>query len=250
MGRRWTTLIVGVLLVAAGCGRVSAPDAAAGEVGGCEVGPSARCAGRNLAGGYFMGADLRRADFSRADMRNAILTRADLRGADLSGADLRRADLSGADLRGADLHRARLDGALLVKATVDGDEQFASSRVCNLTRPDGFVTRKGCPKEKAEPMGAATLPITNPIGFIEVGKPDCITPVGATVEIRIGAAMAQVAEVQLDGAPLQRFAVLFWLNDTSFSAAFMCDGKPHTYTLVVTAIGLYPFIASKTVPAA
>lgn len=69
-------------------------------VGGCTIGPNAKCAG--------------------ADLRHADLKNADLGGADLTGANLARADLRGANLRGAVLEGANLSGAQLQIAFMQG----------------------------------------------------------------------------------------------------------------------------------
>ncbi len=251
MERRWIALIVGgalivgLALLAAGCGS-DRSEAARIEVGGCVAGAGVKCIGMNLAGGDLIGADLRRADLSRSNLQGAILRDADLRGADLRRADLRGADLSGADLRGARLDGARLDDALMIQAATDGAEQYSTARVCNLTRPDGSVTRRGCPRE-APAKELTDLTVANPTGYMKVGKPSCDAPVGPSVEIRLAAAMVGTVDLQLDGVSVRRLTTLFWLPETSIDVAYPCDGKPHTYTMVVTTPGLYPFVVSKEV---
>ncbi len=263
MERRRSAAVVGALLVAgtvlaaAGCGAIGGGGGRGGDrdavdvvVGACRVGPDAECARMNLSGGDFIGADLRRADLRRANLQNAILRDADLRGADLRRADLRRADLSRADLRGALLAGTRLDNALMVGAEVDGPEQYDDARVCNVTRPDGSVTRRGCPKEAKQAPASLDLPLVNPTGYLRLGRTTCNTPVGSMIEVRIGAALTTMVELQLDGVSVRRISALMWLRDTPLSVVYPCDGKPHTYTLVVLAAGLQPYVVSKVVPPA
>ncbi|MCC6338484.1 MAG: pentapeptide repeat-containing protein [Acidimicrobiia bacterium] len=254
MERRGLALVAGAMLIvvlallAAGCGTEGGSRAAGVEVGECEVRAGARCAGMNLAGGNFLGVDLSGADLRRADLRNAIFRDADLRRADLRRADLRRADLSRADLRGARLDGARLEGALMTNATVDGTKQYAAARVCNLTLPDGSVTRRGCPKETPE-TAPANMPIANPSGYLTLGRASCNTPVGSSIEVRVGAAMVTRVELQLDGVLVRSMLALVWLPDTPLNLPYPCDGKRHTYTMVALAPGLYPFVVSQQGPA-
>lgn len=89
------------------------------------------CAGADLAGKNWRGAELVGADFSGANLYgarlgdadltasifvSATLAAADLSGASLRGADLRAANLRGANLSGADLTSADLTGAVLIGA--------------------------------------------------------------------------------------------------------------------------------------
>lgn len=111
---RWTrsrSAVAVLLLLFLGA---AATTSASGQTGGgCEIGPSAACAGED-----FVLADLGQADLRNADLRGANFNGAYLHGANLRGADLRGADLRGADLGGTDLRGARLAGANLAEANL------------------------------------------------------------------------------------------------------------------------------------